>query len=175
MRLTLRTIQRAAIMLSALTVGGIIGGHPSPTVASPAPVNPREVTIILVDRFDAIPAKARAQQPRAVLIRRPHGKGFGNIILVSAETRPDDLDKAVSQLMTAIRRRPIIDREMRAYVAPARRNPAAGRDRSQATKDLKQLRAAREYQIEGFGRRKAITIRVRAPSSNRESRPLVRN
>jgi hypothetical protein len=160
-----------------VVVGGIAAGTASSLLGAPSPTAAarNRASVVLVDRLE-IPANMAARRsadapvPRAVVIRRPAGlPGARNLILVTRETQPADLDKAVSQLITAIRKTPEVKGEARAFISAARANPTAGRDRSQAARDLQRLATANTYRFEGVGRQKAIGIRLKpqAPKPRR--------
>src|SRR5215468_9134166 len=77
----------------------------------------------------------------AVIVRKP-GDG-GSFVLVDGQTKPADLDKAMSALIRSLNNRPTADREMRAIVqhaTPEAARAAANRaDSKRAAADLKRL------------------------------------
>jgi hypothetical protein len=138
----------------------------APALTAPGPTR---ASVVLVDDFNEwLPAaivERRSRElppPRAIVIRRANVEP-PNVILVTRATGPDDLTKAIGVLALSLEHKPEAQWEMRAYINPARANPSAVKSRPQAVKDIARLARAREYDIAGVGRRKAIAIRIRKP------------
>ena len=162
---TKRSFRVPAVVVTVLALGGAVTAAPA-LLGAPIPptASSSRATVILVDGFGAIPTSARSHAPRALIIRRPNGTPR-NLVLVTRQTQPADLDKAVSQLMQSLEHRPVVNAELRAFVAPARSNPTASRDRVRATNDLRRLITAKKIRLQEFGERNAIQIKLKAPKA----------
>jgi hypothetical protein len=101
----------------------------------------------------------------AIIVRKA-GDG-GSFVLVDSETRPADLDKAMSALIRSLNNRPTADQEMRAIVqhaTPEASQAGANRaDSKRAAADLQRLSRTPDPDVDipGVGKGKAISVKVK--------------
>ena len=138
-------------------------------------LNPNLATVVMVnslsehDKF----LSTRAPLARAVIIRRPKGTPR-NTILVTAQTTPDDLAEAVSQLMSSrVSHGSFVKTEMRTYINPSKPLGVGNRERQHAQADLEKLASAKQYNFaqmnNGIGKARAIAVRM-APVSQQKAK-----
>ena len=115
------------------------------------------LAIIMVDELPFAPAKA-------VVIRRKDMKPQ-NIVLVTNQTSPTDLTRAMAALFKSrLNKGDVVTADMVAPIA-ASQVGARSKDYPQAAKDLAALRTARPRFIEGVGSRPVVFSHIRpAPS-----------
>lgn len=163
---------RAVLMLAVTaTLTSALPGHAQTSVAASAAAaatrhDPNVATVMRVASLDR-------EGARALIIRRP-GTPSSNVILVTAETTPEDLSRAVSALIVSRRTRgEAVAREMRAYIqgstnrreATAPASPGEVRvlsaNHQRAAADLGRLAAAARGEVAGVGRGQMISIRMK--------------
>lgn len=112
---------------------------------------------------------------RALIVREPDARPQ-NYILVTEQTTPADLAKAIALLQRARRvTGDVLARGMRAHITPA--DPGQGRgsaNLSRAAADLRRLPAADPYLVPGFGELPGLIARLNAVASRKPAAPLVR-
>ena len=163
-----RTSFRRAIVVAAMTTVAIAGVVNSSVLAALIPEsvqrhfrkggNPNVATVIYVDHLDQ-----RVPDTRAIVIRKPKGAPR-NTILVSSQTRPDDLAKAVSQLQVSrVAHGEFVTKELRASITSGGARTTLSKNRQAASADLLRLNSAKRYDFTkaGFGNSRAITIRMK--------------
>jgi hypothetical protein len=128
-------------------VAGAMLGRSTTTIGQEPPFR-----VVLVQQLDHASA-------RAVVIRSGPGR-VGDVILVTVETTPSDMARAVLVLMRARTAPPRATRgsEMRAYV-----EPSPNRDTPNvrfASRELERLKASRPRPVMGYGRVRSIVSLV---------------
>jgi hypothetical protein len=143
-------------VLSVIVASG--GAVAVATASQQARFTPTHATVALVESLGNTPNGAPVANPRAVIVRRATERP---VILVTSATQPEDLDKAVAQLMRSLRTKPdlVAGAEYRMYVGPAQ--PVETKDRARAARDLARLATAGRYRVAGFGEQRAISGRSR--------------
>jgi hypothetical protein len=141
----------------------------TPAVATAAIASRHDANVATVMRVASLDKPGA----RALIVRRP-GNPSVNVILVTTETAPEDLSRAISALMVSRRTRgEAVAKEMRAYIQATtnhreKTTPAAGGEvrvlsanHQRAAADLGRLAAARHQTLEGVGRGQVISIRMK--------------
>lgn len=138
----------ATAVVAAVTVGALApeAGSAEQHPASLAAADTTQVLLTLMPRLAHPSARAT--------IIRPAGAGAPDIIFVTAETTPADLNQAIQMLMGARHTfGPTVAREMQAHVPASETTPM---DLAEETRYLSDLQTAQELEIPGVGLQKSL-------------------